>query len=270
MEITARFEYGAYLWGIGAFLGGLVAYVIVDFRRLRTGVNRAYHQSILWRPNSQYWKAVGVGQLAALAICTSGGFGFVVMSEVFSSVAPFADGEYLLWIKIPAGIVAALSFIGLIFSGGLAVLCPLLLSVGSIVANLRLNDTEENYAKHLQDSTAECWRIARELNPFTLVGTVVKTAPKIFASIPSWIMRVIRKGWDGVISVGRFIGYTFVYVHSERRKICFVNATLGATIGYSFGSASLGAIAGAILGVISYQVVAVWWLKLAPAQVSTD
>lgn len=32
LDISTRFQYGSYLWGIGALLGGIVAYVAVDFR----------------------------------------------------------------------------------------------------------------------------------------------------------------------------------------------------------------------------------------------
>ncbi|HXK31292.1 MAG TPA: hypothetical protein VJZ94_00875, partial [Candidatus Paceibacterota bacterium] len=65
--------------------------------------------------------------------------------------------------------------------------------------------------------------------------------------------------------IAQFVAGVFVYVHSQRRTICFIDATIGATIGYFFGSAIIGAIAGALLGVINYEIVSVRWLRLVPA-----
>ena len=67
-------------------------------------------------------------------------------------------------------------------------------------------------------------------------------------------------------TLGMFIAGVFVYVHSKRRTICFVDAALGAAIGYTFGSAIVGAVAGAVLGIINYEVISVRWLKLTPAR----
>ena len=63
-----------------------------------------------------------------------------------------------------------------------------------------------------------------------------------------------------------FVVRTFVYVHSERRTLCFVDETLGAVAGFSLGSAVLGAVVGAILGFVNYEFVSIRLLKLVPAK----
>jgi hypothetical protein len=67
-----------------------------------------------------------------------------------------------------------------------------------------------------------------------------------------------------VVDIAQFVARVFVYVHSSRRTLCFVDATLGAAIGYTYGSAIIGAVAGVILGVVNYELISVRWLKLAP------
>ena len=70
-------------------------------------------------------------------------------------------------------------------------------------------------------------------------------------------------------TLGAFIEWAIVYVHSERRTLCLVDAAIGASIGYFFGSVIIGALAGSILSVINYEMVSVRWLKIAPAKTKT-
>src|SRR3989344_5943974 len=57
LEISARFEYGSYLWSIGALVGGIAAYVAIDFRHFCAGVAHSYRRTVAWRPYGLWWKA---------------------------------------------------------------------------------------------------------------------------------------------------------------------------------------------------------------------
>jgi hypothetical protein len=70
--------------------------------------------------------------------------------------------------------------------------------------------------------------------------------------------------WYLLRRVPAFAKLTFVYVHSDLRTLCFVDAALGAGCGYLFGSAILGALVGGVLGVLNYELVSIRLLKLAP------
>ncbi len=58
LEISARLEYGSYLWSIGALVGGIAAYVAIDFRHFCAGVAHSYRCAIAWRPYGLWWKAL--------------------------------------------------------------------------------------------------------------------------------------------------------------------------------------------------------------------
>ena len=81
----------------------------------------------------------------------------------------------------------------------------------------------------------------------------VRTPSAIAHAVPVTINVMRRAGH----TIAQFVAGVFVYVHSQRRTICFIDATIGATIGYFFGSAIIGAIAGALLGIINYEIVSV-------------
>ena len=42
LDIAARFAYGTWFWGVGALLGGCIAWFAIDFRQLCSGIARSY------------------------------------------------------------------------------------------------------------------------------------------------------------------------------------------------------------------------------------
>lgn len=53
----------------------------------------------------------------------------------------------------------------------------------------------------------------------------------------------------------RFGWKMFLFIHSERRLLCGMDAMIGACVGYFSGSVLVGALAGGILGVVNYMYV---------------
>ncbi|MGH7936402.1 MAG: hypothetical protein ACREF8_05285, partial [Chthoniobacterales bacterium] len=89
----------------------------------------------------------------------------------------------------------------------------------------------------------------------------VRTPAAVSLAFPAIVSGIGNAGY----TLAMFVAGVFIHVHSERRTLCFVDATLGAALGYSFGSAIIGAVAGAVLGVVNYELISVRWLKLASA-----
>lgn len=97
--------------------------------------------------------------------------------------------------------------------------------------------------------------LLKHTNP---ISAVFWTAFGIFYGI-RYILRYVPAA---IVVTMRFVKRAFIYVHSDRRTICFVDAALGAAAGYFYGSAILGAMIGGLFGALNYEVVSVRWLKL--------
>jgi hypothetical protein len=86
--------------------------------------------------------------------------------------------------------------------------------------------------------------------------------------LPGYLKRGLVDAWKLAEPIRAFVFQVFVYIHSTRRTICFVDSTIGAVVGYCSGSAIIGALVGGMLGILNYELVTVRWLKLAPAKVA--
>lgn len=237
LEISARFTYGSWLWGIGALVGGLVAYCAVDFRHLCTGVVRSYQKTINWRPDRLYWKAYCIYFGGSYTLCISLiGFTEVVFKPSDSIIIPL-----------------------IIFAITSAVLTWAMLSNWS-------NYDDERRLCYAMQVTDLGWRLMRNYNPIGIAYWVCCGALWAIRRIPSAGTRLVVFAKFHWMQIRQFAIEIFFYVHSGRRKICFVDATLGATIGYFLGSAIFGAVIGAILGIVNYEIVSIRWLKILPTK----
>ena len=239
IEIATRFTYGSWVWGIGALLGGVTAWVVVDFRHLCAGIARAWRATVNWRPDHVWWKAY-VFLLA----------GYIA---VFSNV--------LVMMAI-AGVTRTSSYIAVTI---LCLFCSIVIA-GAGLPNPPIWHKERT--RQLEDVIDDGWRMMRNLNPIAVVYWILRSVFWMIWRIPSAAVFVLKSAGPAVklcFASGRqFSVTTFRYVHSERRKLCFVDATIGAVVGYFLGSAVLGAAIGAMLGMVNYELVSVRWLKLAP------
>ena len=64
LEIGQNFQFGQYFWGIGVIIGSLIGYVSGDVADFRSGVARAYRQTIAWRPDGLFWGSVFLTSIA--------------------------------------------------------------------------------------------------------------------------------------------------------------------------------------------------------------
>ncbi len=275
MEIASRFEYGYYLWGIGAVLGGIVAYIAIDFRYFCTGVARAKRKAAAefvvgyqtirdWRPNRYYWSDVWYDTKLFWR------FAFWHMLACWAVASLIAACGYLLTLT-PFGGIPNLGYRVLILSPVVAALTTIMLP-----AFLFCWEPENGRYYWRREKRQEKIETLKEFSLqvnaiywgwVTLVGFAIVIRSILYAipKIPGWWRIAHPVIWLGLKSTANFMGYAFAHVHSQRRTICFVDAALGSMIGYTFGSAILGAAAGALLGILNYEIVSLRVLKLTPA-----
>jgi uncharacterized membrane protein YeaQ/YmgE (transglycosylase-associated protein family) len=241
IEIRSHFMFGLYICPLGAFFGGFVAYCVVDFRQLCAGIARACHEVVAWKPNRLYWKASGAIFLGY------GTFSITVMGTLFVGVilgtTHLKFNEGVLFWTIATSVISI--FFGLLFTFPKG---------GTSKQELR------RYKKN------GFWILAH-MNPFSAAFFVVYYAiigvyyglkglcRYVVPRVPrAMLISTIALGVAAKM-IGRFIARAFVYVHSKRRTLCFVDATIGAASGFFLGSAVVGAIIGAILGVVNYELI---------------
>ncbi|MEK7659967.1 MAG: hypothetical protein AAB343_02080 [Patescibacteria group bacterium] len=250
LEIATRFEYGSNLWVIGAFVGGIAAYVAIDFRHFCAGVAHSYRRTIAWRPDLLWWKALAaMASGVATMYCSIVGASGAVCAYFSDTPMSFAiSALYLMF---------ALSVFGALFS------C--LLVSASTSGAIDVADREWR----LRNTIAIGWTMILYCNPISAVLGSFRGMKWVAVRTPSAIARAVSATISSVrytaSTIAQFVAGIFVYVHSQRRTICFVDATIGAAIGYSFGSAIIGAVAGALLGVLNYEIVSVRLLQLVPS-----
>lgn len=284
LEIESYFAYGKYLWIFGALFGGLVAYLAVDFRQFCTSIARSYRMSasniarawrpaIMWRPNKLYWKSL---------IATEFAFSAILTSLVLFFVAGGLVDEYLRLSDPAKGFM--------IFLRGITVIASFV--TVAIMAAAPWGLTKENwsegrrvgtssYEEYLVENTEDSWTIFKFGNPIVLPFLLLFVAVETAWEALKWcwqnrvrIANAMISTANAVVTAACFVGSevklfvlrTFVYIHSERRTICFVDAALGSLAGFFFGSVAIGVVVGAMLGIINYELVSVRWLKLAPAK----
>lgn len=250
LEISTRFEYGSNLWAIGALVGGIAAYVAIDFRHFCAGVAHSYRRTIAWRPYGLWWKTLAV-MSGSITVIYSSIVGVGGVAIAYFSDNPMQVLVDTLWFALSVSVMGA--GIGWLMTGS-----------GSSGAK-DAADREQR----LRSLAEMGWSFMLWGNPIGATLAAIRGLKWVAARTPSAIARavpaIINGGRRTASTIAQFVAGIFVYVHSQRRTICFVDATIGAAIGYSFGSAIIGAIAGALLGVLNYEIVSVRLLRLVPS-----
>ncbi len=278
LEISARFEYGSYFWCVGALFGGLFAYCAVDFQRLCAGIARsyrvsasnvasAYHKATTWEPHPLYWKATATSVLGLLALATS----FALMSHaIFSYLGPAPENEPVVH-RLVSGVGAGFYLITTMLVVG-AIFWPF---TNKKKYWQKLDyDAKGSYQEFLSHDMSMGLLVFKYGNPIVIPFFLLWLFAHTLCGIGEYLWENKARIMNATITLAyflcretwRFIVRTFVYIHSERRTLCFVDAALGATTGFFFGSAVLGAVVGATLGFANYEFISIRWLKLVPAK----
>ncbi len=244
LEIATHFPYG---WAFGALMGGVVAYLVVDFRQLLVGLIQAYRHTVVWKPDHLYWKS----------FCIS--FGGTM---AFGSTISIAFGALMFSRDVTATFNAFILFEKLMIS------CLAVLGVGIAYFQCHADSWRSNHGKRrvlLRVQKQGYWEMVH-LNPLSFLLFVARFLLSFARGVPAALAWCSAKLPAAYRQVCALVVRVFIYVHSARRTICFVDATIGAAAGYYFGSAAIGAVVGAVLGVVNYELVSIRWLKLMPME----
>lgn len=222
-----------------------------------------YQIVVNWRPFGLWWKAIGGVLCATLAVWST-----VVVFDASVAWALSYVGPHT---SIPLHLAMALlgfgTFIGTVVLAVITVL--FLIFSPSDDMKKKPEQSEEAYRVFLATTAREMFTIAACLNPVGLMVLSIIYLPTgtryVVNNAPRWTRNTGEFGLVSLMAIANFVRYTFVYVHSERRTLCFVDATLGAAIGYAFGSAIIGMIAGIVAGVINYEIISKRVLRIVPA-----
>ncbi|MEK7142080.1 MAG: hypothetical protein AAB818_00665 [Patescibacteria group bacterium] len=87
-----------------------------------------------------------------------------------------------------------------------------------------------------------------------------------FYWLPKGILWCVRRTPMAIVTTVRFVGkFTktlFLFIHSDIRLLCGIDAAIGAAIGYFTGDVMVGTVTGGVFGVINYKIVSQKILKL--------
>ncbi len=248
LDIASRFQYGSYFWSVGALIGGMVAYVAADFRQFCAGVVHSYRRTITWRPYYLYWQALFAQWIGMCAATTSVIVVLVLsilVTKGFGWLDALHEGAWSVTTIMCAAIVFNLAIVWI-----------------GLPDRFRFAYNSE-YESCLRHEITSGYNIARKANPLGVMYHLLKGLWWLVLHSPSLCTQLISFITRAAMLLAQFVAGVFVHIHSKRRTLCFVDASLGAAIGYAFGSALVGGFAGAVLGVINYEFVSVRWLKLA-------
>jgi hypothetical protein len=259
LDLAKRFAWNIWAVVIGALVGGIIGWIVCGPREVWRQLRRSLSEesglrAFLFQKVEDKTVRAGTvygswGLIGSLFCCT-----YVMVGSRF----PLLD--------MVAGIIPGMGF-GIV--GYMAFRTTLFLTLAFFEVN------ESRFAlveRFLWDSTLEISEKWPEgsfmlLNPVSL-GLQVAYNLVLLVLVLGFL--VVQKG-PGI--AWRVSKKTFVSVHSDVRLICFVDAVIGAFVGYHYGSAAFGALTGAALGVVNYWFVSIKWLKLvpkAPAEALTE
>ncbi len=263
--------YGSFLWIPSALVGGLVAYLTYDLRAVGAACRRAWREVSAWRLPPGLGKKSAEISLVYLLLALGA---TSVLFEICFPVALLLSRTLSVIESTP------LTTAGLLLSATYALILSAI--IGMIVTALPVIATYVEYSARWPNpwpkELSSPWRRIKMAlkfialtNPiaFPFVGCYWSGRQlwKKRAAIGRGMARLAQTTFRGVKTVSRFIARIFVLIHSDVRTLCFVDAAIGATIGYFAGSALIGGLVGAAWGLLNYEIISVRILKISPAHV---
>jgi len=240
-------QIGGYLWWIGMVIGGLIGYLSYEFKAVISAIVFAWKEVLNIQPN---WPEIKNA-----------------CKQVFWALMFLAG--------IGSSMYATCSFVSRGIEGSeVAILLALIGFAASVFFVIGQIEAEQGQL------------FPPYLNPYWFKMAILFTSPIFFFIVwpivvlyyfALWIIlffreipKLIPKIAKGAISLSKlvasFFKTVFVQIHSDERLLCFLDAGIGAGIGYYYHYALIGAIAGGILGVANYELISKRWLKLVPTK----
>ncbi|MFA6042872.1 MAG: hypothetical protein WCV85_05915 [Patescibacteria group bacterium] len=207
---------GGLWWWVGALIGALCGYIIIDFRGIPKKIKTAWLSTFTW------W-----GDKANIRV-------FAHFSACLSIM--------LLWLGILAlSFTIAASNPGTFLSGLMGV--GFIVSIGMVLITLAIMDGS---APNVKNGTDSWYEAALAINPLAVfLYWIPKGAFIFFAQLlPSFAKKF-----------SAFLKVAFRLIHSDVRVLCAVDAALGTCLGYFLGHVFYGVGFGFVFGLLSYEIV---------------
>ncbi|PIR06772.1 MAG: hypothetical protein COV55_02260 [Candidatus Komeilibacteria bacterium CG11_big_fil_rev_8_21_14_0_20_36_20] len=228
-----------YLWWIGLLVGGLTGYLSYEFKAVIAAVPKAWNAAS-WRPSKEV-KWATVAFICVYISIVSIVLGIAILNPIPKREVLIAKPDILLY-----------SFLGLMTS--------LVFLIGLTITLIEQPKLKNNITKSFQ-------LIALYCNPISVATFLpLWCLYKFITHLPAMIAFIFKTGWSIICTLGRFIKFLFLLIHSDIRLLCGIDATIGSGIGYLTGNVLIGMVAGGVFGVLNYQIVSLKILKVVPVK----
>lgn len=252
IELSTLYAWSYALWPIGSAFGGVVGYLSYDPKGLWSGAQRAWKEVIAWRPDYAEMKNSLLMLSAVLCVIVSALL-YVFFPMMVLSLAVVMD-EYDEVVVLAAGSTGCL---GIVI--GLSLLYTWIASV-----------LEGKYLRLTSNDIREIKRVIFWLNPILAPFTLLRWTYDLLSFCLRHLHVPFVSFYRAVIlfagTTRRLLWMTFKYVHSDQRKLCLVDAAIGAAVGFFFGNPLIGGLVGCLLGIVNFELVSVRWLNLVPSE----
>ena len=217
---------------VGALVGGIISWISVDFKQLRSDWHRSWEVSrekIMkvydWKSNKPFWEALFwmvIGSL--IAFCS-----LALFIRLSGDTTCIVVGSVILSAFVSDGIIG----------------CATNGKDGASLADIKERGKE--YALLWNPITLPFLAAYELLLGFCLFVDLLRFMPKVFE-----MCGVARK------EIGQFFVRAFKYAHNEDRRACAFYGAISAVFGLFAGYATVGALVGIGLGLASRRCV-IWW-----------
>jgi hypothetical protein len=247
-------------WGIDGPLffifppiGGLVGYLVYNFKAVLSAIGGACREVFGWRPNVVYWRTLAFvwWVFFSTSIC--------VLSTLFMGSAL----AFCLFMEVS---VASWGIFLFAIWASFVVTATLILSVFAQEAVGDLLNPNPNLRTNARSYLKQCLVWRHVLNPFSVYLWYPLCA--IFLG-PVWIYRHPRAVRQFFARISQFVRYVFFAIHSDERLICLTGGAVGTIVGTSLSvpfvyAVLSGGVAAVTVGLTSYCLISVRWLKVLP------
>jgi hypothetical protein len=248
-----------YFWWVGLLIGMITGYLSYEFKTVISIVPKAYQKAKEWRAKRKQRKIDPEVVKSFWLFATA----FLITFIGSRSASYFNDYLEALGKTVPKFelttiiIVQVFVVIFMFLSGGM--------SLAFMLFGLLGGEYKKIHKEVTGDTRNMLWSVIKYGNviigPFVVFYFTFKALYFLFRKIYANCWNAIKISFQ---SIGQFFKFIFLFIHSEARIICGVDAGVGVCIGYYFNSPIIGAIAGAVFGVLNYYVVSIKILKLQP------
>jgi len=214
------------LWAlpIGMAVGGLLAWVAVDFAQFKRGISVAFRQTIATAVS----KETRAAMLKLAIVCAS--FAVFVGIDLYilcTFGVKAADRSSL--VEFVVLVTAILLVYGILFG---VVAIPF-----ALIGGWRIERSKISFIRAYLMLAALTNPVGFSLALVAVVGWVVWRTPTI-----------AHKVWSGVRVLVKFTALAYLYVNSERRTGAFVHTALGIGAGYVIDPGPASVLAGLVVG----------------------